>query len=45
MDLRSDPQSQKKPDGLPDMDVVLKESNKVRFFPLLVIGTLPMVTC
>lgn len=28
MDLRSDPQSQKKPDGLPDMDVVLKDGNK-----------------
>lgn len=29
MDLRNDPQSQKKPDGLPEMEVVLKESNKV----------------
>ncbi|XP_034238219.1 eukaryotic translation initiation factor 4 gamma 1-like isoform X2 [Thrips palmi] len=28
MDLRNDPQSQKKPDGLPEMEVVLKESNK-----------------
>lgn len=28
MELRSDPQSQKKPDGLPEIEVVLKDGNK-----------------
>ena len=36
MKLQDDPKSQSKPESLPNMDVVLTECNKVRFFLLIV---------